>query len=102
MDADIYDDGLLCVDHSGYYVACAGQPLRLPRAEFLIVSRLTRSPGRVVPSEDLWRSAWGDDKPLNSESLHVHIYRLRNKLGPYGIRIETMINVGYSLLPAGR
>ena len=39
-------------------------------------------------------------KPYNAESLHVHIYRLRNKLTPFGMRIETMVNVGYRLLPA--
>ena len=102
MEADIYDDGLLRVEHCNYYVACEGQPVKLPRTEFLIVSRLTRNPERVISSEDIWRSAWGQAKPLNVESLHVHIYRLRHKLEPYGIRIETMVNVGYSLLPAKR
>ena len=41
----------------------------------------------------------GNSKPHNAESLHVHIYRLRNKLAPYGIQIETMVNVGYRLVP---
>lgn len=100
--ASVYDDGTLRVEHDNYYVACEGQPLKLPRTEFLIISRLARNPERIVPSEDLWRSAWGDSKPLNAESLHVHIYRLRNKLEPYGVRIETMVNVGYSLLSAKR
>ena len=30
----------------------------------------------------------------------MHIYRLRNKLAPYGVHIETMVNVGYRLVPA--
>ena len=37
-------------------------------------------------------------KPLNTESLHVYIYRLRSKLLPYNLRIDTMVNVGYRLL----
>jgi DNA-binding winged helix-turn-helix (wHTH) protein len=41
---------------------------------------------------------WGDSKPYNSESLHVHIYRLRGKLAPFGIQIETMVGVGYRLV----
>lgn len=102
IEAAIYDDGALRVEHSNYYVSCEGQTLKLPRTEFLIISRLTRNPERIVTSEDLWRSAWGETKPLNLESLHVHIYRLRHKLEPHGIRIETMINVGYRLLPARR
>lgn len=97
-DADVYDDGRLRVEHDNYYVACDGQPLRFPRAEFLLLSRLVSNAGRIVRAEDLWRYAWGNSKPYNAESLHVHIYRLRNKLTPFGIKIETMINVGYRLL----
>ncbi|MGH9970127.1 MAG: helix-turn-helix domain-containing protein [Pyrinomonadaceae bacterium] len=95
---EVYDDGYLRVEHKNYYVACSGQSLKLPRTEFLILSRLTRSPERIVTAEELWEHAWGDDKPLNTESLHVYIYRLRNKLMPYNLRIDTMINVGYRLL----
>jgi DNA-binding response OmpR family regulator len=37
-------------------------------------------------------------KPVNMESLHVYIYRLRNKLNPHRLQIETMVNVGYRLI----
>ncbi len=95
---DVYDDGYLRLEHKSYYMACGGEPVRLPRTEFLIVSRLTRTPERIVSSAELWRYAWGDDKPLNTESLHVYIYRLRTKLAKYNLRIDTMVNVGYRLL----
>jgi two-component system KDP operon response regulator KdpE len=94
----VYDDGRLRVEHDNYYVACDGQPLRFPRVEFLLLSRLVSNAGRIVRAEDLWRYAWGNSKPYNAESLHVHIYRLRHKLTPFRIKIETMINVGYRLL----
>jgi len=95
---DVFDDGFLRVEHRNYYVACGGTPLKLPRTEFLIFSRLTRPPDRIVTAEDLWSSVWGGDKPLNSESLHVYIYRLRAKLSDFGLHIETMVNVGYRLI----
>ena len=95
---DDYDDGYLRVEHKNYYVACAGKSLKLPRTEFLILSRLARSPERIVTAEDLWEYAWGNDKPLNTESLHVYIYRLRNKLLTFNLGIETMVKVGYRLL----
>ncbi len=98
MTADVYDDGYLRVEHKNYYVACGGQALRLPRTEFLILSRLARTPERIVKSEELWEYAWGGDKPLNTESLHVYIYRLRNKLAGCSMHIDTMVNVGYRLL----
>ena len=95
---DVYDDGFLRVEHKNYYVACAGSPIKLPRTEFLIFSRLTRTPNRIVASDELWSSVWGSDKPLNTESLHVYIYRLRAKLSDFGLQIETMVNVGYRLI----
>ena len=95
---DVYDDGYLRVEHSAYYVSCGGTPLKLPRTEFLIFSRLVRSPERIVPAGELWEYAWGNEKPLNAESLHVYIYRLRNKLTPFNLTIDTMVNVGYRLI----
>lgn len=94
----IYDDGFLRVEHKNYYVACGGSPIKLPRTEFLIFSRLTRTPNRIVASDELWSSVWGTNKPLNTESLHVYIYRLRAKLAHFGLQIETMVNVGYRLV----
>jgi two-component system alkaline phosphatase synthesis response regulator PhoP len=94
---DVYDDGYLRLEHNTYYMACGGEPIRLPRTEFLIVSRLARTPERIVSAEELWQYAWGNDKPLNTESLHVYIYRLRSKLAKYNLCIDTMVNVGYRL-----
>jgi DNA-binding response OmpR family regulator len=98
-DAGVYDDGRLLVEHDNYYVSCDGEPLRFRRAEFLLLSRLAQNVGRVVRAEELWQYVWGASKPYNAESLHVHVYRVRNKLSPFGVRIETMVNVGYRLLP---
>jgi DNA-binding response OmpR family regulator len=96
----VYDDGRLRVEHDNYYVSLAGRVLKLPRKEFLILSRLARNPERIVASEELWRHAWGGRAAFNAESMHVHIYRLRRKLEPHGLQIETMVNVGYRLMPA--
>jgi len=100
VDDDVYDDGYLRIEHANYYLACAGQPVYLPRVEFLLISRLARSLERVVTSEDLWRAAWGDHKPLNCGSLHVYIHRLRNKLRPYDLHLDVLISVGYRLVRA--
>jgi two-component system alkaline phosphatase synthesis response regulator PhoP len=95
---DVYDDGYLRVEHENYYASCGGRAMKLPRTEFLIFSRLTRTPDRIVKAEELWAHVWGTDKPLNTESLHVYMYRLRAKLSTHGLQIETMVNVGYRLL----
>jgi two-component system response regulator QseB len=94
----VYDDGYLRVEHDNYYVSCAGQTVNLPRTEFLILSRLARTPGRIVSNAELWEYVWGTGKPVNAESLHVYIYRLRNKFANCRLSIETMVNVGYRLV----
>jgi len=98
IEPDVYDDGYLRVEHDNYYISCHGRFIALPRAEFLIVSRLTRNPERIVKAEELWRFIWGDSKPFNPISFRVYIYRLRNSLAPFGLKIETMIHVGYRLV----
>lgn len=96
QEANVYDDGYLRVEHDSYYVACGGKRISLPLKEFLVFSRLARNADRVVPSEEIWRSAWGDS-PFNSLSLRVHIHRLRRTFQPFGLRIESMVGVGYCL-----
>ncbi|HYX27259.1 MAG TPA: winged helix-turn-helix domain-containing protein [Pyrinomonadaceae bacterium] len=95
---DVYDDGYLRVEHKNYYLACDGRPIYLPRTEFLLISCLVRSVNRVVAAEELWRCARDVDKPFNAESLHVFMYRLRRKLLPHNVRIDTVVNVGYRLV----
>jgi two-component system phosphate regulon response regulator PhoB len=96
-EADVYDDGFLRVEHANYYVECGGHSLKLPLKEFLIISRMVRNIERLVLSEEIWRSAWGERAPFNAQSLHVHIYRLRQRLAPFGLHIETKVCVGYCL-----
>lgn len=99
--SDVYDDGYLRVEHENYFVKCCNKPMNLPRTEFLILSRLVRTPGRTVKTAELWEYVWGTAKPVNAESLHVYIYRLRNKFADCNLTIDTMVNVGYRLTLKG-
>ena len=98
--AEFYDDGYLRVEHDNYHLSCGGSHVKLGRAEFLIASYLARRAERYVAAEAIWHHLWNGRKPLNLDSLHVMIYRLRRRLAPLGVNIETMVNVGYKLLPA--
>ena len=97
---ELYFDGFLRVEHRRYYATCAGCLINLGRAEFLIISRLSQDPNRFIPGEEIWQYIWQGRKPFNQESLKVFIYGVRRKLKPHGVKIETMINVGYKLIPA--
>jgi len=94
---NVYDDGYLRIEYDNYYVACGGRRVSLPLKEFLIFSRLTRNLERTVTAQEIWRSAWNPNTPFNSLSLRVHIHRLRRTFRPFGLRIESMVGVGYCL-----
>lgn len=98
----IYDDGFLRVEHENYYVECEGVHLKLNRGEFLIISLLTQKAERYVTAEYIWRYIWSDSRPVNVESLRVVISKLRCRLKPFQIKIETMAYVGYRLVPHSR
>ncbi|HSQ20629.1 MAG TPA: helix-turn-helix domain-containing protein [Blastocatellia bacterium] len=85
------------IEYDNYYVACDGRRVSLPLKEFLIFSRLARNMERTVTAQEIWRSAWNTNTPFNSLSLRVHIHRLRRTFQPLGLRIESMVGVGYCL-----
>jgi DNA-binding response OmpR family regulator len=96
-DADFYDDGYLRIEHNSYYVTFGGQVLYLPPKEFLIFSGLSRTIGRFVPSEKLWRYVWPESEDFNPAALRVHICGLRRKIMPMGMNIKSMASIGYCL-----
>ncbi len=96
-DADIYDDGYLRIEHNCYHVTFNGRVLFLPPKEFLILSGLSRTIGRMVPSETIWRYVWSQNEVFNPAALRVHICNLRRKIIPLGLNIRSMASVGYCL-----
>src|ERR1043166_2110292 len=82
-EGQVYDDGILRIEHDNYYVACRGQRVFMPLKNFLLLSRLAKNPGRLVTVHELWHDVWGNNESLNRDTLRVHIYRLRQKLAPF-------------------
>jgi two-component system, OmpR family, response regulator len=94
---DVYDDGNLHIEHNSYYVTFNGQMLFLPPKEFLILSKLSRTIGRMVPSAALWLYAWEEKEKFNSGTLRVHVCNLRRKIVPLGLNIRSIASLGYFL-----
>jgi DNA-binding response OmpR family regulator len=93
----VYNDGYLRVEHDNFYVSCGGKYVKLFHKEFFILSRLAQARGQVVPQQTLWEYAWGTDAPFNALTLRSHVYHLRQKLEPYGIQVDGVVNIGYRL-----
>jgi DNA-binding response OmpR family regulator len=90
-----YEDSRLSIDFDDMRVACDGAAVRLTRKEFSLLSTLVRSAGRVATRQQLLDNVWGYEYYGDSRTLDVHIRRLRQKLGPCGDCIETVVGVGY-------
>lgn len=93
--ADTYAGRHLTADFDAVAVAVDGRPVRLTRREFDLLRCLVRNRQRVVSRARLLEQVWGFDRELETRSVDVHIGRLRQKLGPAGAQIETVIGLGY-------
>lgn len=103
VDADTqarYEDDHLQIDFAEMRVVCEGSSVKLTRKEFALLSMLAKSAGRVATRQQLLDNVWGYQYFGDTRTLDVHIRRLRQKLGPCGDAIETVVGVGYRF--AGR
>jgi DNA-binding response OmpR family regulator len=94
---DVYHDSCLHIEHSRYFFTVKGTRLALSRTEFRILSRLIRGINRIVSFDDIWSYAWQRNKAFKLKSVHVFVSRVRRKLEPFGIRINSVVGVGYIL-----
>ena len=92
--------GDLHVDVAGHRATFAGEPLRLTRKEFALLSLLARGQGRVLTHSALLSAVWGSPDLAQTGSLRVHITQIRNKLGtgPDRPRLVSEPGVGYRLV----
>ncbi|WP_313329406.1 response regulator transcription factor [Stutzerimonas balearica] len=86
-----YRDILL--DPVNQHVSYQGNPVNLPRKEFVLLHELLAQPGRVLTRDKLQQVLYGWDEDVESNALEVHIHHLRKKFFPELIR--TVRGVGY-------
>ena len=83
------------IDRSSYRVKLAGKEMFFPRKEFELLFFLVSNPGRVFSRDALLNKIWGDGAYVVERTVDVHIFKVREKLGKLGERIETVKGVGY-------
>ncbi|MBC7302082.1 MULTISPECIES: response regulator transcription factor [Nocardia] len=76
----VIDLGRLRIDGSAPRIWLDGEQIMLPPREFLLLRYLAERKGAVIPRKDLVRALWGEG-PTSSNSLTVHVLRLRRRLG---------------------
>lgn len=78
-----------------------GKPVELPSKEFALLALLIENQGKVLKKSYLFRTVWGSDSDSELQTLHVHINRIRQKLGDdpkNAKRLLTIWGVGYKFV----
>lgn len=78
-----------------------GKPAELTAKEFDLLTLLIENQGKVLKKEYLFSTVWGSDSDSELQTLHVHINRLRQKLGEdpkSAKRLLTVWGVGYKFV----
>ena len=82
------------IDPRARTVKTAGQVVRdLTQKEFSLLYELVKRRPRALSKEYIMRSLW--NSVLRDNTVEVHLWNLRKKLGPAGARILTVSKAGY-------
>lgn len=87
----------LVVDLDAHTVTVDGARVALTYKEFELLRLFLSHPGMAFTRDQLFQEVWGMDFCGETRTVDMHIRTLRQKLGPYGRRIETVRNVGYRM-----
>ena len=87
--------GGLVVNLDEHTVVVDGNRVQLTYKEFELLRMFLSHSGMAFTREQLFSQVWNMDYMGDSRTLDMHIRTLRQKLGNYGERIETVRNVGY-------
>lgn len=91
--------GTLSVDPSLHEALIGGVPERLTPREFSIIELLIRKSPAVVQRRSIALQAWPEEADaVGSNTIDVHIARLRAKIARSDARIETVRGAGYRLV----
>ena len=87
----------LVLNPEEHTVTMDGQRISLTYKEYELLHLFLSQPGIAFTREQLLSHVWNTDYVGETRTVDMHIRTLRQKLGEYGNRIETVRNVGYRL-----
>ena len=89
--------GGLVLDEESHTVTADGENVALTYKEFELLRLFLSHPGTAFSRDQLMADVWGTDYCGETRTVDMHIRTLRQKLGPYGEKIETVRGVGYRM-----
>lgn len=93
--------GEFALDFNSFYITYKNNRAELTKNEFKILKYLTEKPYIIVKREDLLKELWDDVSFVDTNTLNVNIFRIKNKLQDIGVSeaIHTKRGYGYKFVP---
>lgn len=79
-ESAVYSNGILSVDLVRRIVRVNGEPIKLSRKEYAILSLLVAHAGKVLTHQFILREVW--ETPTDVQYLRIYIKQLRQKIEP--------------------
>jgi DNA-binding response OmpR family regulator len=98
----VIEAGGLRVDMAQRQALLDDKPLTLTRKEFDLLAYLAARPGRVVSRRELLEEVWRQPSVGEDQTIDVHLYWLRRKLGESAAApryLHTVRGVGFKFAP---
>jgi len=96
-DRNLLVHGPLSFDVAARTVVVEGEVLDLSARELAVLELLLMRSGRVVGKEQFVEHLCGWDQDVTANAIEVYVHRLRRKLEPAGVHVQTVRGVGYYL-----
>lgn len=86
--------GELVLNPAAHTVRLRGSLIEMPPQEFRVLHFLMAHAGKVVTRDQLWAGVWGGNRPAASNTITVHVRRLRLRLGDDAQHPQILTTVG--------
>ena len=96
-DRNVVVHGPLAFDAAARTATVDGDVLDLSAREIAILELLLMRSGRVIGKEQFVEHLCGFDDDVTANAIEVYVHRLRRKLDPVGIHVQTVRGLGYFL-----
>jgi len=90
--------GDLTIDAPRHIASWREKPFDLTATEFKLLTILAQRAGRVQSRDQLLRDVWEYDSLIDTRTVDTHMRRLREKIGPASIHLDTVRGVGYRFI----
>ena len=94
-DRNVLVHGPLAFDSVARAATVSGDALDLSARELAMLELLLLRSGRVISKEQFVEHLCGFDDDVTANAIEVYVHRLRRKLDPVGIHVQTVRGLGY-------